>query len=424
MISFANPAWLYGLFGLLIPVGIHLLSRKEGKTIYIGSIRHLTDSDTAQFSSIHLNEILLLILRIILITIVVLILAGFNINTENKDKQQWLVIEKGVEKNERYNSIVDSLDKKGFEIRWLAEGFPMLADSGSRSNPENYFRLLQQIPPTVDTAIVLAFGYAAKFKGERIPLPSKVHWLTVDSEKAEIAIEAFKGEDSVSVRIMNSTPTGTDLNYSTLTISQFNVIDKIDSLQTQNPDTIVISIYATPVFAYDSKIIQASLLAISKVTRNKIEITNASEASKIDQKSDFIFWLSDKPWQSKNKIVIGYTSCENKNLPLITTPAHTSRLCGTGDFTWLITQRLNEEIALKENFTYSLSKIVLPKNLNPNVLESDLRTLPLSAAFSESNTPEVSLQDPASHAGAEPLLALLLFVVLVTERFIAYKRNQ
>ena len=52
-----NPIWLWGLTGLMIPVGIHLLSRREGKIIKIGSIRHLDETNSKQnFHSVYFRE--------------------------------------------------------------------------------------------------------------------------------------------------------------------------------------------------------------------------------------------------------------------------------------------------------------------------------------------------------------------------------
>src|SRR6187401_594471 len=94
---FANPIWLWALAGLLIPIGIHLLSRKEGQVIRIGSLRHLQETNTQQFKGIRLNEIVLLILRCTLIILFVLLMSGLSFERVNKSEAKWVVIEKGLE---------------------------------------------------------------------------------------------------------------------------------------------------------------------------------------------------------------------------------------------------------------------------------------------------------------------------------------
>jgi hypothetical protein len=49
MIQFAQPIFLWALTALAVPIGIHLLSRKEGKVVKMGSLRHLRETSTQQF---------------------------------------------------------------------------------------------------------------------------------------------------------------------------------------------------------------------------------------------------------------------------------------------------------------------------------------------------------------------------------------
>ena len=123
-----NPIWLWGLSGLLIPIGIHLLSRREGKIIKIGSIRHLEETNSKQFKSIRLNELVLLLLRCLIITILVLFLSGFHFQTLEKSGK-WLMVESGLERDDQLSVLIDSLKRNGFEIKRLTRGFPDLNDS-------------------------------------------------------------------------------------------------------------------------------------------------------------------------------------------------------------------------------------------------------------------------------------------------------
>ena len=123
---FAHPIWLWGLTGLLIPIGIHLLSRKEGKVVRMGSIRYLEDSTTKQFRSLRLNEVLLLILRCLAIALLVVLLSGLQFNTSGSHQKKWLVVEAGLEHDARFSSLSDSLKKEGYELKQLAKGFPAL----------------------------------------------------------------------------------------------------------------------------------------------------------------------------------------------------------------------------------------------------------------------------------------------------------
>src|SRR6185369_2790004 len=136
----ANPIFLWSLLGLSIPIGIHLLSRKEGKIIRIGSLRHIQETSTQQFKGIRLNEVLLLALRCIMIILFSLLLSGLQCTNEGKEK--WVIVERGLENIPSIKIILDSLKKDGYEQHQLAEGFPINVDSTSEIN---YWKLAEQL---------------------------------------------------------------------------------------------------------------------------------------------------------------------------------------------------------------------------------------------------------------------------------------
>ncbi|NND11568.1 MAG: hypothetical protein HKN96_10170, partial [Flavobacteriaceae bacterium] len=73
--TFLYPSYLWALLGLIVPLAIHLWSKKEGKTIKIGSIKLLSEADSKQSRSIKLNEYWLLLLRMLSVALLVFILA-------------------------------------------------------------------------------------------------------------------------------------------------------------------------------------------------------------------------------------------------------------------------------------------------------------------------------------------------------------
>src|SRR5882672_1850538 len=111
---FNNPLYLFALAGLTIPVAIHLLSRKEGKIIKLGSIRHVTETSTQQFKGIKLNEILLLLLRSSMIVVLSLLLSGLQCTSTTTSK--WALVETGLEKIQPLAVMLDSLANAGYEL--------------------------------------------------------------------------------------------------------------------------------------------------------------------------------------------------------------------------------------------------------------------------------------------------------------------
>jgi hypothetical protein len=181
-----NPIWLWALGGLTIPIAIHLLSRKEGKTIRVGSIRFLTETSTSKFSSIRLNEIVLLAVRSLLVVLIVLFLACLlSPAVKSKDSKKWVVVEKGLDDNAQIKKFLDSLQKDDYEIRRLSAGFSLLEDDTVTQYPD-YYKLSEELSQqnTVQS-IVLASNTLSNFKGKRIPLPDNIIWLSYPTSSVE-----------------------------------------------------------------------------------------------------------------------------------------------------------------------------------------------------------------------------------------------
>src|SRR6478735_1525798 len=200
--QFLNPIWLWGLTGLLIPIGIHLLSRKEGKVIRVGSIRHLEETSTRQFRNIRLNELTLLALRCLLITLIVLLLSGLSFNSYNTKDTNYVLLEKGMEREPDFQPLIDSLERKGSEVRWLSRGFPLLKDSASLDSKIQYWSLVESLQKEkARQIVVLAYNYVNGFKGKRAGIPENIKWISKSPGPAEFTLNAVRlSPDSVLLR--------------------------------------------------------------------------------------------------------------------------------------------------------------------------------------------------------------------------------
>ncbi|MFO7617016.1 MAG: BatA domain-containing protein [Bacteroidales bacterium] len=73
--TFQQPAFLYGLFLLIIPLVIHLLNFRKSKTIYFSSLRFIEEVQTTNRNRKRIQDLLLLILRMLTIALIVLSFA-------------------------------------------------------------------------------------------------------------------------------------------------------------------------------------------------------------------------------------------------------------------------------------------------------------------------------------------------------------
>jgi len=418
---FAHPIWLWGLTGLLVPIGIHLLSRKEGKVVRMGSIRYLEDSTTKQFRSLRLNEVLLLALRCLAIALLVFFLSGLQFNTSGNHQEKWLVVETGLENDARFSSLSDSLKKDGYELKQLAKGFPSL-DSAKTERLDYWSAvdILKRKP--LQQVVVLSYNYVSGFKGKRLALPANIRWVTVAPEPTEFPLQAVRlAGDSVSIRKGISSPGETHFETVRALASLGGYLHLgNDSVRINAPDTVSLAIVSDDEFAYDQMILTASLEALKEsiptyVQWKKYQRGNVPEASKTD-------WLV---WLSLEKIPEGKTNRQIILKPQAVEhgPLLSQQSDNVGSETWIITKRLNEEIALQEKLPWQLANAILTKpKSDPRF---DRRTQPEITQWStETTTDSLGAEPSAGQHDPSSLLAFAFMAVLLTERVVAFKRNQ
>ena len=419
--QFLNPIWLWGLTGMLMPIGIHLLSLKEGKIIYIGSIRHLEETNTRHFRTIRFTELLLLSLRCILITLLVLLLSGLTFYSSPSKDLNWLLIEKGIESENRFKPLIDSLEKKGFELRWLAKDFPLFKDSSMINATLNYWSLAESMKTQqAKQIVVLSYNYSNHFKGKRASIADNVQWISKNPAPVDFTLTAIRlSRDSVIVRKGLSTSDGTRFhNEYRNTYTVLPVIVEDNEMPIQSQDTISITLYNDPQFEFDKEIIFAALKSINESMPYLLQIkTSPVEKWKVDDKEDWIIWLSEKEIpepSSLNRIV--YSKNEFETNELLT-------LSKSG---WVIPKKLDEGSAINKNLTLQLAEILLPINeAQQRVKEFDKRVLPEKLLWSSlsSQGEDISRVTENSNNIESYILFIILFTLLL-ERIIAYKRNQ
>ena len=70
-----QPILLWGLLGLSIPLAIHLWNGKKGKNVAWAAMAWLSEQENQSSKSIRLDQILVLLLRMILLVLFVLLLS-------------------------------------------------------------------------------------------------------------------------------------------------------------------------------------------------------------------------------------------------------------------------------------------------------------------------------------------------------------
>ncbi|HRJ29084.1 MAG TPA: BatA domain-containing protein [Cyclobacteriaceae bacterium] len=406
--SFLNPIWLWGLTGLLLPVAIHLLSRKEGNVIRLGSVRHVVDSTSASFSSIRLNEIWLLLVRCLLLLFIIFFLSGLYFSFESRDDKKWLVVEKGLERDNDFMPLIDSLRDQGYELRHLYAGFPLVDDGSELNGSINYWLLAQTLQAeAVAQAVVLSNNYLRNFSGQRVSLPDNVQWIAKNPTQQEFAMAAIDMGNVIWKRTGSSNALKT--HFSTKVS---------DNGQTAVPaDTLLITLVSDNEYEYDKEIMLAALQVIQQ---NAPFIFVISDVSVSDynpvRKADWVIWLSDRKPEVRDLPIIAYNNTEITNDRIVFEQVMPTY--------WRLNARLNEGIALNSHLVIRLSEILLPVGkFSESVEVNDRRVLPEQAAWSV--TGQVSERKATSIPGNQNVYwMVLIFFTLIVERLLALKRNQ
>jgi hypothetical protein len=402
-VQFANPIWLAGLGGILIPLAIHLLNRKEGKVIRIGSIRHFEETSTRQFKSIKLNEVLLLILRSLLILLIVFFMAQLQWPGNRDGETNWVLVEKGLDHDTEASKLIDSLIENGFEKRAFAKDFPVAADT-IKETADNYWTLIESLSnEQLDSVVIVSANRSNAFVGERKPLPSNVAWINKSLAANEAVIRQVRlSADSIWTRSGKFDETE----------SEFTTQITASSTSVKSPDTVQVVVVSDKKYAYDAKLILASLKAIDRYEPNFISITTAEPASYQGNKdTNWIFLFSDQTLKNENEklIVLKPKPAEN----IIEQQTATS---------WIITKRLTPENVTNENLTSQLTQLFFPETESWNkAKELDVRAS--DDRLIKTNTTSSSKAEAKIFSG-EALWIILIALTFIAERIVAYKRMQ
>jgi hypothetical protein len=404
MIQFAQPIFLWALAALAIPIGIHLLSRKEGQVLKMGSLRHLRETSTQQFKGIKLNEILLLALRCLLIILFVGMLAGFH--WKDKGAKRWVLVEHGLENQQHVKTITDSLISDGYESRWLQAGFPLREQDGI--GEVNYWKLISELKnENLAKAIVFSKSSINNFNGLSPNLPAEISWVSISSDPNQFVLQTLKKGDQYLIREGYSTSDKT--YFETL---QSNTLP--DSLQVSEQKKLTIAIAHDEAHTQDLQIIKAALKAIEQTVPVNFLINDIAP-SQSSASADWIIWLSDSD----------FPAFDSLNYLILKPQIANELISRVKPHQWIINKRLTIEQARNENLSLKLANLLLYDSALVNRAEYyDRRMLSdsliASGAEKESGIQNASLlpQSPNQY------LVIVFLLILLTERVVSYARKQ
>lgn len=431
--SFLNPTYLWALLGLLIPIAIHLWSNKEGRTIKVGSIQFLTNLDVKQTNSVKLNELLLLLLRILIITVLVFILAEPSIEKEEKNTPLTYIVEPTLLKNANYSTLLDSLQER-FPIRLLQSGFPNL----DTYNPEeinvaipNYWQLARKMQDLrTDSIVVFTNAYLQGFKGKRPLINKDITWIHLDSEaQPNKILEVLEKEDEVEITELSSDAQKLSFIKKKVPLKsksfQFNETkDSLAILSNENKewfpiktqDSIAIIIYYEEELETTKILLESSFNAISKFLERPVEVIAVQDTSEIRWESYHLLVLLKQNFNlSTSQRALIYMP-DSLAASLIEPSAKNG--------TFHLTKMLAVENVLEGNLPEQLLKLLdLNKDLESKIKTLDKRTVEVNE-FSPRFDETFSAKALTKSLSISKYLWLLLMLLIFIERIFARVRKQ
>ncbi|MCK0107758.1 BatA domain-containing protein [Flavobacteriaceae bacterium S0825] len=424
-----NPTYLWALLGLLIPIVIHLWSKKEGKTIKIGSIQLLSEADSKQNSSIKLNELILLLIRMLLIALVVLIIAQPQIKKDFENTKLTYLVEPSLLNNKSITNILDTITANS-SIKLLQRGFPELNLSNIPNEgitTPNYWQLTQEIDDLhSDSIIVFTNGLLKGLKGKRPIINTNVDWIIIDNgATTENIIKATKKNESVELLSIISNSESLSFKKEILPLGSNNAefsaakdSVKINDLwlPTETIKPLNVLIYNDEDFDKETMYIDASFKAISKYINVPIETIIKEDITSIAMSNyNYVVWLSEQqPIEAPEVILVYKPDTFASSLIEESDTKNLFYLTKTLDSESIVNKHLPEQL---------ISTLDLHSNLKDSILKNDKRIV----AKEEIHPIFKDIETKKSYASVLDIskwLWLLLASLLVIERIVANFRKQ
>jgi len=431
--TFGNPTYFWAFSGILVPIAIHLWSKKEAKTIKIGSIQLLTASDSKRSSRRQLNEIWLLLLRMLIICIVVFILSEPKWKTNTLNVPITYIIEPSLLKNDALIPFMDSLSAAS-EIRLLKTNLPeWQRDKAPKDSEEipNYWQLIQEMNRLkTDSIVVFTNAYVQGYKGKRPETTREIKWILLDSEnRVKKIVQAVQKDKAIQLLTVE-----TDAKYTSLLSElvpnkeeriRYNATkdsilftnlgrDQILPIYKENP--IKVLLYYSDSLASEKTYIATAFKVLSSYLNRNVDLKIVRELRDTALETfDLIVWLSEERLPEVTHRLLLFKEDEYANRLIVPT-THKNR--------FQLTTRLTIENSTSKHLAEELLELLdLDANLEKQISKADRRQLALSElkpykAQRAKNKKQLARFDISKWFW----LALLFF--LIFERFLANYKKQ
>ncbi|WP_167855640.1 BatA domain-containing protein [Hymenobacter fodinae] len=349
-------ASLLALLSLLVPVAIYLWNRRPGRVVQVGSLRWLEAAANRRLRSLKPEGLPLLLVRIAILGLLALALAEPSWRSPAPARRGQILLSPAAspEAVRSLRPTLDSLLRRGYELRELRPGLPIIAPEAQQA------RLAGQMATAPDTDTLAALGHSDtdntwaqvqqaadsfpnrplvvvaplllhNFRGTRPTLPANVSWRptpTATDSVVEVVAAWQPRPDSLLLLLAHGTETGTSFRRvrlghpasgSALRVLpapaevRYQEVAGKATLQIKNPGGLrTVSVQTGPSHywisydashAADARVLRAALQAAGSVAPVAPRLTVSTALPTSSDSLAWLFWLRAEPvpteWQQR-----------------------------------------------------------------------------------------------------------------------------
>ncbi|WP_268033854.1 BatA domain-containing protein [Algoriphagus sp. PAP.12] len=377
--EWVQSKFLWALLGIGVPILIHLWNGRKGKVIAWAASAWLNPKESQSNRSLQIQQWWLLLLRIFLWVLLVMLVAG--IWWEGKKQVMGseivhLVIQ-GQDLESEFRFELEQASARGEEVFWLADGLPELEGNSPEFELENLQSYLDELSEEMDSIHLYLPSVSNQFPEESLWLPQEpiIH----------LSENQYLIGGSKSIKLDSA-------GY--LTLGQDGVLQ----IQEQKGNSQIVlesplKVYFSKSVEEDKESILAALNAIEEVYRLAYEESNLDQANLIfsnsmeNQSSSWVLSTSlEENWKGSQQLISGVSGLS---------------------FDELVEKGILPEMILER--ILAKTSIENPSVITQSQWAGKFQKIPDFGKAKEAKSTEIIL--------------ILLILVFISERYLAYQKN-
>jgi hypothetical protein len=386
-----QPTLLLGLFGISVPLAIHLWNGRRGKVIAWAATAWLSSVESQSSRSLKLDQLLLLLVRIALWAMIVFFLAGlwWNVASKGNSPKTVHLIMPNAQVEADFRFELEMALEKGEEVFWMTEDLPSYESGdvppvGFKS--ENLPSYLELLPENVDSIHWYAMGTQSEIGQSMLWLPKapKIHFASKLSRASE---------SNQVIQLESGSYLGMDESGVIVTMNEASGIEK---------EKVAWS-GAIPIHIDIADTIQSSQIRSALAALTEVYGLTFSEGEKKSAQAVFSDRLEEKSGDGKL-----YFQTEAKDKPFW---KHQSALSDPVSMPWI--EMVDREI---------LPELILDPLINSLGISS--REIFLTEGQLKQRFVEIPQANQSKVANTSEIFLILIVLLFGLERFLSYRNNQ